>query len=135
MKPIFAFAAILTLGAATLTPLAAQAQGAPYLNVQYGYDGNRYVAPPARFERVPQARRGYVWQRGHWERRGHRNVWIGGHWVRARPMHGGPGYGHYDGHHGGRDNDRDGVPNRYDRDRDGDGVPNRHDRRPDNPRR
>jgi hypothetical protein len=33
------------------------------------------------------------------------------------------------------DEDRDGVPNRYDRDRDGDGVPNRHDRRPDNPYR
>jgi len=31
------------------------------------------------------------------------------------------------------DEDRDGVPNRYDRDRDGDGVPNRWDRRPDNP--
>jgi hypothetical protein len=33
------------------------------------------------------------------------------------------------------DQDRDGVPNRYDRDRDGDGVPNRYDRRPDNPYR
>ena len=33
------------------------------------------------------------------------------------------------------DEDRDGVPDRYDRDRDGDGVPNRRDRRPDNPYR
>ena len=33
------------------------------------------------------------------------------------------------------DEDRDGVPNRYDRDRDGDGVPNRLDVRPDNPYR
>jgi hypothetical protein len=33
------------------------------------------------------------------------------------------------------DEDRDGVPNRYDRDRDGDGVPNRYDSRPDNPYR
>ena len=33
------------------------------------------------------------------------------------------------------DEDRDGIPNRYDRDRDGDGVPNRYDRRPDNPYR
>jgi len=32
-----------------------------------------------------------------------------------------------------RDNDRDGIPNRYDRDRDNDGVPNRFDRRPNNP--
>jgi hypothetical protein len=33
------------------------------------------------------------------------------------------------------DQDRDGVPNRYDRDRDGDGTPNRFDDRPNNPRR
>lgn len=36
---------------------------------------------------------------------------------------------------GRRDQDRDGIPNRFDRDRDGDGVPNREDRRPTNPRR
>ena len=29
------------------------------------------------------------------------------------------------------DEDRDGVPNRWDRDRDGDGAPNWRDRRPD----
>ena len=34
-----------------------------------------------------------------------------------------------------RDQDRDGIPNRYDRDRDGDGVPTRYDRRPNNPYR
>ena len=33
------------------------------------------------------------------------------------------------------DQDRDGIPNRWDRDRDGDGVPNRFDRRPVNPYR
>lgn len=33
-----------------------------------------------------------------------------------------------------RDQDRDGVPNRYDRDRDGDGVPNPWDARPSDPR-
>lgn len=32
-----------------------------------------------------------------------------------------------------RDQDRDGIPNRYDRDRDGDGVPNYRDSRPNNP--
>ncbi len=36
---------------------------------------------------------------------------------------------------GGRDRDRDGIPNRLDRDRDGDGVRNRHDRRPNDPGR
>lgn len=46
---------------------------------------------------------------------------------------------HRRGHY--RDDDRDGIPNRYDRhytprwDVDGDGVPNRHDRRPYDPRR
>jgi len=33
------------------------------------------------------------------------------------------------------DQDRDGVPNRYDRDRDGDGINNRRDDAPSNPRR
>ncbi len=34
-----------------------------------------------------------------------------------------------------RDQDRDGIPNRFDRDRDGDGVPNWRDRHPNNPYR
>jgi len=42
---------------------------------------------------------------------------------------------HHEWQRRGRDQDHDGVPNRYDRDRDGDGVPNRYDRRPDNPYR
>jgi hypothetical protein len=33
------------------------------------------------------------------------------------------------------DQDRDGIPNRFDRDRDGDGVSNRRDDRPNNPYR
>ena len=37
--------------------------------------------------------------------------------------------------YGRRDNDRDGIPNRFDRDRDNDGTPNRYDRRPNNPYR
>lgn len=37
--------------------------------------------------------------------------------------------------HGYRDEDHDGVPNRYDRDRDGDGVPNRVDDAPRDPNR
>lgn len=51
-----------------------------------------------------------------------------------------PGYSYERGVHqrrprGGRDRDRDGIPNRLDRDRDGDGVRNRDDARPNNPRR
>jgi hypothetical protein len=67
----------------------------------------------------------------------------------------GPGYRGYDGYNyrdygtrgyryrnygnggytRGRDEDRDGIPNRVDRDRDGDGIRNRRDRHPDNWRR
>jgi hypothetical protein len=113
------------------------------------------VAPPApRHEPIPPARRGYVWESGHWRWNGHRYVWVPGHWERVR--HGyryhAPRWVERDGrweYHArrwdrdrdgipdrrDRDRDNDGVPNRYDRDRDGDGVPNRYDRRPDNPRR
>lgn len=38
-------------------------------------------------------------------------------------------------HHGDRDRDHDGVPDRADRDRDGDGVSNRRDNRPNDPHR
>lgn len=116
------------------------------------------VAPPApRYEVVPSARPGYVWQPGYWQWRDGRHVWARGHWVRERR-----GYywhpsrweerngrwvferGRWDrqrwadnryGRRGERDSDRDGVPNRVDRDRDGDGVPNRFDDRPNNPYR
>jgi hypothetical protein len=40
----------------------------------------------------------------------------------------------YERNNGRGDRDHDGVPNRFDRDRDGDGVPNRFDREPDNRR-
>jgi hypothetical protein len=55
------------------------------------------------------------WERERWERQHERERW--------------------DRHEARRwDEDRDGIPNRYDRDRDGDGVPNRYDRAPDNRR-
>lgn len=97
--------------------------------------------PPPRHEPVPRARRGQVWEEGHWEWRGNRYHWVRGHWVQARA-----GY-HYRQPHwverdgrwvfqrGGWDRDGDGIVNRHDRDRDGDGVPNRRDHQPDNPRR
>ncbi|TAK75027.1 MAG: hypothetical protein EPO12_19445 [Aquabacterium sp.] len=86
-------------------------------------------APPApRFERVPPARRGYVWSPGHWERRHGRHEWVGGSWLRARPGYAyrAPQWTQHDGRW------------QYERgrwDRDGDGVPDRHDRRPNDPRR
>lgn len=43
------------------------------------------VAPPApQVEAVPEPRLGYVWTPGYWRWRGHRHVWVDGHWVRAR---------------------------------------------------
>ena len=97
--------------------------------------------PPLRYERVPEHRRGYVWESGYWRWNGHRHVWVAGNWVRERP-----GYAHRAPHwveRDGRwqyqsrrwDRDGDGIRNSRDRDRDGDGVPNRLDRRPDNPNR
>ena len=97
--------------------------------------------PPPRREAVPQARKGQVWVPGYWDWRGHRHVWVAGHFEKVRP-----GYryrtpqweqrdGRWELHRGGWDGDGDGIANRNDRDRDGDGVPNRRDHQPDNPRR
>lgn len=116
------------------------------------------LAPPqVRVERVPDARRGYVWQPGYWNWNGRRHVWVEGAWLRARQgyVYAQPQWvqrdnrwefrrgewrrGDRDGdgirNRNDRDRDGDGVRNRNDRDRDGDGVRNRNDRRPDNPRR
>lgn len=87
------------------------------------------LAPPApRFERVPSARRGYIWVPGYWDWRGHRHHWVRGTWVRERR-----GY-HYQPH---RWVERNGgwYMDRGRWDRDGDGVPDYRDRHPNNPRR
>jgi hypothetical protein len=159
MKRTLILAALLGLGSAASTPLPAMAQ----VNVIIG------APPPPIYERVPVARHGYVWSQGHWEWNGRRHVWAPGVWLADRPgyAYSAPVWyqdrGHWQmrqggwlrgGNAGGRDRDRDGVPdrferphrgygdrdhdgvpNRYDRDRDGDGVPNRYDRAPDNRRR
>jgi hypothetical protein len=126
-----------------------------------GYADVRIAPPAPRHEKPPRARRGYIWEPGHWDWRRGRYEWISGDWVKVRP-----GYA-YRAHEWrqrdgrwyleqprwtrqgqGRDSDRDGVANRHDRDIDNDGVPNRRDadrdgdgvrndrdRRPDNERR
>ncbi|MGS0894983.1 YXWGXW repeat-containing protein [Burkholderia stagnalis] len=49
--------------------------------------------PPVRYEVVPAARIGYVWERGHWRWEHGRYVWIGGHWEAERiGMHWVPGH-------------------------------------------
>lgn len=97
--------------------------------------------PPPRREAVPHSRRGQVWVPGYWDWRGHRHVWVRGHFERARPgyRYVAPQWEQRDGRwmmqRGGWDRDGDGIANRNDRDRDGDGVSNRRDQQPDNPRR
>ncbi|MDN4056109.1 hypothetical protein QPK32_23885 [Massilia sp. YIM B02763] len=158
MKP-FALAALIAVGAVA-APLPALAHADVSLFVS--------TAPPAPlYEVVPAPRRGYVWAPGHWEWNGRRHVWSRGVWVVERP-----GYAYsapvwYRSNGGwamrpaawtpyGRDRDRDGVPDRFERrydgprygydrpvyrdrydrygrpggrhDEDRDGIPNRYDR-------
>jgi hypothetical protein len=88
----------------------------------------RTAPPPPREERVPEARRGYVWTPGYWNWRGNKHVWTKGTWVRERK-----GYV-YRPHEW---VERDGRWNlrRGRWDRDGDGVPDNRDRYPNNPNR
>lgn len=109
--------ALLSLSTLATVPSVAQAQ----IVVQV-------APPPPRYERVPPPRRGQVWAPGHWEWRGHRHVWVQGHFLRARP-----GYAY-------REPRWDQRGDRWEMrrggwDRDGDGVPNGADRKPNNPRR
>ena len=131
-----AAAAALLIGTSAFTPVQAQPhhQRADVIIIK--------KAPPApRREAVPSARRGFDWVPGYWNWSGRRHEWVAGHWEKVRP-----GYAYqraqwrqdrngwhldrggwrqnvrHDRPHGGRDNDRDGVPNR-------------HDNRPNNPNR
>ena len=138
---MLAGATLLGAGATLALPTAAQAQA--YFNVQIGTPPPPprvevmpaarpgYVWAPGHYQ---WAHNNYIWRRGHWvaDRPGYTYVgptWVsrGDHWVyqperwdmrpvRAQPprqwdYRGRPPYGHP----GWRDNDRDGVPNRYDR--------------------
>jgi hypothetical protein len=75
---------------------------------------------------APSPHYGQVWVPGHWEWQGNRHVWVHGQYVHGGAAYPGYHYNHY--YRGGRDLDRDGIPDRYDRDLDNDGVRNRHDR-------
>ena len=77
--------------------------------------------PPPGQKAHPRARRGQVWVEGHWQWRGKRPVWAPGHWVQARSgqRYRQAAWAERDGQWrlrgGGRNRDRDGVPNRCDR--------------------
>lgn len=87
-------------------------------------------APPAlRYERVPPARRGYIWSPGYWDSNRGKHAWRKGHWERERPnqIYVQPRWTE-------RNNRWELDRGRWN-DRDGDGVPNKRDRQPDNPYR
>lgn len=169
MKRLLSIAALTTLSVAALLPLSASAQTRTYITVdspapvrvQHRYYEesdryNRYAPPPPRRERIPHAKRGYVWQPGHWVWQGNRHAWMDGQWLRARQGYvylptawvERDGRYHYresrwersaylrrDRDHDGmddrrerRDMDRDGIRDGRDRDLDNDGISNRRDR-------
>ena len=122
-KLLIAGMCVAALGGAAV-PMVANAQVSVYFNS---------APPPARYEAVPAARRGYIWVPGYWNARGNRHVWQAGRWERSRA-----GYNYVQPNWVERDNrwqlDR-GRWNRGQRDRDGDGVRNNRDRAPNNPYR
>ena len=82
------------------------------------------------------ARPGFEYANARWDRRGDRWVYVPGEWVRPG-LHRG-----VDRNHNGipdraeRDRNHNGIPDRAERrDNDRDGVPNAYDRRPNNPNR
>jgi hypothetical protein len=47
-------------------------------------DGVDVAPPPAREERAPAPRDGYVWARGYWDWNGHAYSWVSGHYIFER---------------------------------------------------
>ncbi|WP_311223703.1 MULTISPECIES: hypothetical protein [unclassified Acidovorax] len=115
--------------AATSATVVIQAGVPQHQRGLHGWVPVQYGPPPApRYEAAPPPRRGMVWAEGHWVRRGHRDAWVPGQWIQARP-----GYFYRQPHWDQRGDRWNMQRGGWDRDRDG--VPNRQDRRPDNPYR
>jgi hypothetical protein len=77
---IAAAATVIAISSAAFIPAPAMAQAA--------VDIMAFNAPPPqRYERVPRARRDFVWAPGHWNWNGRRYIWIAGHWERVRHGH------------------------------------------------
>jgi hypothetical protein len=118
---VLAALCLASIGGASI-PTTASADVGIYFNT---------APPPARYEAVPAARRGYSWSPGYWNAKGHRHVWQAGHWEKDR-------HGYYLSQstwtqHDNRWQLERGRWNKGDRDHDG--VPNAVDRAPDNPKR
>ncbi len=120
-KTLLATVIVATLGGASFT-LPALADVEIFFN----------SAPPAvRYERVPTARRGYLWVPGYWDGNRGKHVWRKGRWERQRT-----GYVYAQPRWVERNNGWALERGRWNRgDRDGDGVPNRVDSQPNNPNR
>ncbi|PUA18176.1 YXWGXW repeat-containing protein [Glaciimonas sp. PCH181] len=74
---------LLSISAGLLAPISeAQAQVVVGVGV---------APPPPRYEVIPPPRGGFVWAPGFWRWNGRRHVWVGGHYIRARP-----GYRYYE---------------------------------------
>ena len=101
--------ASMLIAAGTIGALATPLSSVADVGAQWNYG----PPLPARYESGPAPRHGYVWVPGYWDWRGHHRVWVNGGWVRERPSY---AYqrGRWD-HVRGRDSDRDGVPDRFDR--------------------
>ena len=112
LRMVLVFAGVAALTGCAVYPAGYDAYG-NYGTSYGGNPGGPYVVEP------PQPV--YIYGSGTYRRDAH-----------ARPRaYGGPGRPRG----GMRDQDRDGIPNRYDRDIDGDGAPNRIDSRPYDPAR
>lgn len=120
VKKIFVSALVAAglLGGAAL-PLPSVAAVDVYVNT---------APPPPRVERVPAARRGYVWTPGYWNWQGKRHVWVKGSYVRERR-----GYTYRPHEWVERDGRWQMQRGRWDRD--GDGIPDSRDRHPNDPTR
>ena len=119
-KILLASAVVAAMGSVTVP-----AQAAVFVEV---------APPPPRVEVMPAPRRGYTWAPGYWDYRGNRHAWVAGHWERERV-----GYAYVPHAWVERDGrwymERHGWERSARRDNDGDGVPNRYDSRPNNPNR
>jgi hypothetical protein len=119
MKRPLTLATLIALGAAAFVPLPSMAQTDFQVVIS--------SAPPAPvYERVPAPRHGHVWAPGYWDWSGQRHHWVRGNWIAERPGYayappawqnrGGRWYmeqGQWRAQ--GRDRDRDGIPDRFER--------------------